>query len=601
MYRLGRNFLKVFAFVFLLTFISCSGYDEVNSRLDRLEGEVRDIKTAITLLEEAYKNGKIVTSVDQYLNEDGTKIGWIITFSDTSSIRVLDGKDGDSLFQNIDIADGLVSFTLSNGVIFRFAMLDETPRLLSLEFLVKDNVEQLIDNVNCTIVGDSLVTCWIPYLMKDKRLVPHFSMNGKAVTIDNQEAISDVSRMDFSKPRSLRVINKDKETVYRVLVHAFTGLPVMWVETENRAPIVSKDEYLKAHMRLVEDIVTRAPGETIEADLEIKGRGNSTWGYEKKPYRLKFSKKISLLGESEDKSWVLLANYLDKSFLRNRLAFYLGSISNLDYTPSTHFVELMLNGRYNGTYELTEKIKVSENRVNVGKDGFLVEIDALASKEPDAVYFTTEHIDQPVNIKEPEVVVDDENYTYIKDFVCKAEKALYSDNFTDPENGWQKYLDMDSFVEWYLINEISRNNDAWRWSSTFLHLKRGGKLMMGPIWDFDRSFGNAEEFDNHNTEGFWLNDMGWYGRLFLDPVFVAKVKERFAFYFNHKVELLQLINTEAQYLHYSMIENNSKWNTLYNYISPNQNIWGNYSNEVQDLKIWINDRLEWLNASLARL
>lgn len=589
---------NILFFYLAFLFISCSNLDDVNSRLDKLEGEVRDLKTAVSVLENAFKNGKTISALTPYKNAEGNQAGWDISFTDGSSVTIYDGKNGDSIFKDVEIKDSLVTFTMANGAVFVFQIVDNTPRLLSIEFLSKDNYEQLIENVKCTIEGDSLVTCWVPYIMEDKQLVPHFSFTGEKVVANNIEVTSDKTRIDFSKPLILTISGDGKETQYKVLVHAFTGLPVMWIETEGRTPISSKEEYLKAHMRLVEDVVTRAPGETFEADLEIKGRGNSTWGYAKKPYRLKFNKKVSLFGEPEDKSWVLLANYLDKTFLRNRLAFYLGSISNLDYTPKSHFVELMLNGRYNGTYELCDKIKVSENRVNVGKDGFLIEIDALSKNDPDAITFTTEYIDQPINIKEPEVAIGDDQYTYIKNYVCEAENVLYSDNYLDPNTGWQKYLDLDSFVDWYIINEISRNNDAWRWSSTFMNLKMGGKLKMGPIWDFDRSFGNATEFTNFKTEGFWLNDMGWYSRLFQDPVFVTKVKERYSYFYAHKEAVLQRINADAQYLKYSAIENNNKWNIFYNFIDPNYNIWGNYLNEVQCLKDWTLKRMDWLKSAI---
>ena len=512
---------KIYSFILtiVLTLLSCSNLDDINSRLDRLEGEI----------------------------------------------------------------------------------VDDKPRLVYIEFLSKDNQEQLIENVTCIIEGDSLVSCWVPYIMNNKQLIPHFFIAGENVYCEDKVVVSDETQLDFSKPTVLTVKGSGKESKYTVFVHAFTGLPVMWIETEGRTPITSKEDYLQAHMRLVEDVVTRAPGEAIEADLEIKGRGNSTWGDPKKPYRLKFRNKVSLLDEPEDKSWVLLANYCDKSFLRNKLAFILGSISNLDYTPKSHFVELMLNGRYNGTYELCDKIKVSENRVNVGKDGFLIEIDALSKNDLEAISFTTNHLDQPISIKEPEVNYDDEDYLFIRDYVLNAEDALYSDGFMDSETGWQKYLDLESFVDWYLVNEISRNNDAWRWSSTFMNLKRGGKLKMGPIWDFDRSFGNAQQFDNYLVEGFWLNKMSWYDRLFLDPVFIAKLKERFVFFYKKKGEILTQINAYAQYLKYSMIENDSRWGVLYKDIYPNYDIWGNYMNEVQFLKDWYSKRMEWLYLAINEL
>ena len=224
-----------------------------------------------------------------------------------------------------------------------------------------------------------------------------------------------------------------------------------------------------------------------------------------------------------------MANYTDKTSLRNATAFYMGELSNLDWTPRMHFVEVMLNGRYNGTYQLGEKIKISKNRVNVDDSGILFEIDDKAAYEPDARYFYVEHIAQPVNIKDPEVEYNDETYQYAYSFLKLVDETLFSDNFTDPVEGWRKLMDEDSFVDWYLINEISKNNDACFWSSCFMNLKKGGKLKMGPLWDFDIAFGNVYYNGNDDPEGFWVKSVTWYDRLFQDPLFMAKVKQRFGY------------------------------------------------------------------------
>ena len=571
----------VFTFsLFVLLLLSCSSLDEVNSRLDHLEGEVRDLKTAVTFLDAAYKDGKVITSITPNKDEEGNTLSWVICFSDKAEITIYNGLNGEALIKSVEIDNGLVVFVMADDSVFKFSYIEDIPKLLSLEFLAKDNATELIENVCCSIVGDSLVTCWVPYIMDDKQLIPHFTYFGSGVSAGGVEVISDKTRIDFSKPLTITVHGVNKQTNYTVYVHAFTGLPVMWIETENREPVTSKDDYLKAHMRLVEDVVTRGLGETLEADLEIKGRGNSTWGYEKKPYRLKFNSKISLLGEPEFLVLDEPINGLDPKGIKEirDVILKLNKEKGITFLISSHLLD-----------ELSKVVTI------------LIEIDALAKNEASAVYFMTEHIDQPVNINEPEVVMDDENYTYIKEFVQKAEETLYSDNFSNKNEGWQKYLDMDSFVDWYLINEISRNNDAWRWSSSFMNLKRGGKLKMGPIWDYDRSFGNASQFDNRNPEGFFMKDMGWYARLFQDPVFVTKVKERFDWFYGHKGEIIQLVNEDASYLHYSMIENNNKWGMLYNYISPNQDIWGNYENEVQNLKQWIALRFDWLKRNFEQL
>ena len=475
----------------------------------------------------------------------------------------------------------------------------KAPKLLSISFLSKDNSMQLVENVNGEIIGDSVVECWVKNIMSDKKLIPHFEYTGESVTIDNTLAKSDETTIDFKTPVKLTISNQGKTKDYTVYVHSFTGLPVLWIETEGRAEITSKDEYLKAHLKIVQDVYTRSAGDVTEADVKIKGRGNSTWTLPKKPYALKFDEKISLLDEPADKSWVLLANYADKTSLRNQTAFYMGSISNLDYTPRFHFVDLMLNGRYNGTYQLGEKIKISKDRVNVGDDGFLLEIDAKAGA--DEITFYTNHLNHPVNIKDPDVEVDDENYNFIKDYVITAEDALFSDHFKDSDEGWQKYMDMDSFVDWYLINEIAKNNDACFFSSCYMHLKRGDKLKMGPLWDFDIAFGNVDYNGNYTSDGFWIKDVTWYSRLFEDPAFVAKVKERFDYFYSRKDDIVSEINANAQYLRCSAQENNNKWHTLYTYTWPNYDIWGSYQNEVQSMKEWLHARFEWLKAEFDKM
>lgn len=580
---LRYNIVKVgVVCVVCLLMNSCTNLDDVNERVNNVESDVENLKTAVKQLQQAQNEGKLVKNVSHIVDKDG----WIITFSDGSSLTIYNG------FESVEKEDGFVSFIMRDGRTFKLKVF--APRLTSLDFLASANPNNLIDNVYGEIVGDSVVECWTQYIMDSKVLIPHFAFDGDEVTIGEDLLISDITAYDFKTPVTITVKAGGETKDYHVYVHAFTGIPVLWIETEGRADVVSKDDYVNAHFKLVEDIVTRAPGDVTELDGKIKGRGNSTWGMAKKPYAIKFDEKQSFFGEPRDKSWVLLANYADKTSLRNAMAFYLGKISNLDYTPRCHFVDVMLNGRYNGTYQLCEKIKIGKSRVNVGDDGFLMEIDAKALNESDSRYFNVSHISNPINIKDPNVEYDDDNFLYAKKFVTEADKVLFSGNFLNPEEGWQKYLDMDSFVEWYLVNEIAKNSDACGYSSCYLNLKPGGKLKMGPIWDFDLAFGNIDYADSCYPEGFWVKQAFWYKRLFQDPVFVSKVKERFAYFYNKQSDIMNEINQNAKYLRYSVIENNNKWNVFYNYTWPNYDIWGNYQNEVQSMKLWIQKRFEWL-------
>jgi len=477
---------------------------------------------------------------------------------------------------------------------------EKDPQLTSVTFYMKDNPLQLTEDIRGEIIGDSVVECRIPNISTKKDLIPQIAYQGEKLLL-NGIPYDSKAAFDFKKPVTLNISSGEKTKTYTIYVHSFTGLPIVWIETEGRKDITSKDEYQRASFRLVENIRTRAAGDITEDSLSIKGRGNTTWDLmPKKSYRLKLDRKHPLLDDPADKSWVLLNNYADKTMLRTKTAFYMGEISCLDYTPSSHFVEVMLNGKYNGTYLLCEKLKIDKSRVNVGNDGFLLEIDAKAT--PEDITFEVDHIENPINIKKPDDIIgEDTNYSYVVNFVQTADNVLFSENFRDPNEGWQKYIDINSFADWYLINEIAKNNDAIFHTSCYMNLSRKGKLKMGPLWDYDIAFGNVNYNENYQTDQFWVKHASWYNRLFQDSAFVAKVKERFGYFYSRKADIMRNINEHANYLRYAVQENENRWHTFYTYTWPNYNIWGSYNSEVQSLKEWLDERFEWLKIALEKM
>ncbi len=474
--------------------------------------------------------------------------------------------------------------------------------LVAVEFSAAEN-PQLSEDLQCTISYDGAVECWLPKMEVNKELIPRFSFKGTEVTINGETATSGEKKYDFTEPVSLTVKGSDRTVKYTIFVHSLTGLPVMYIDTDGGRKVDSRENYVRAHMKFVEDVRTRGPGDVMEANLRIRGRGNSTWGQPKKPYRLQFDDKISFFGEHKDKSWVLLANYCDKSMLRNDLAFYIGKTSRLNWTSSSHFVDLVLNGSYQGTYQLAEKVEISKHRVDAGDDGFLVEVEARAADDSLGTWFYVPYIAYSIEIKEPDVAVNSPEYHYIRNYMIDASEALFSPNFRDPDKGWQKYLDMESFVDWYLIHEIAKNEDSMFHFSTFMNLRRGGKLKMGPIWDFDIAFGNVKEKNTTAMlpEGLMLDWSYWYQRLMEDPVFVAKLKERYEYFYSHKQDYMYRVDTYAQYLKNSAYENQMKWRNLYHYTYKQYDIWGAYQNEAQSLKDWLDRRMEWLKNQFARM
>lgn len=492
-----------------------------------------------------------------------------------------------------------ITITMESGEKFVFAQGVSDIRFTSFKFLAKQNPVSLISDVEFDIIGDSLLSCFIPYMIESRRFIPTFECVDANVMLGDEQVISGETELDCSMPLKLKLVSDNVDKIYKLQVRCFTGLPIVYINTEEKKAIDSKEEYVKGTIRIVSNNVNGIPD--FEASMKIKGRGNSTWQLPKKPYKMKFDEKVSLLGEPADKEWVLLANYTDKTQLHNEIAFFMGEMSSLEYTPRTNFVEVVLNGIYNGTYQLGEQLKIAKNRVNVGDDGYLLEIDAKAEAED--ITFNVQHIEQPINIKDPDVEVGSEAYTYVVTYLDNIDRILFSEEFKDPSNGYAKYLDMQSFVDWYLINEIAKNSDAIFYTSCYMNLSREGKLKMGPLWDFDIAFGNI----NYNVnaaepEGFWIKGSNqWYKRLFQDPAFVSLVKERFAYFYSQKDIIFNEINRNAEYLQYAAIENNNKWGTLYTYTWPNSDILGSYQNEVQSMKNWLSRRFEWLNTAMSEL
>jgi spore coat protein CotH len=461
------------------------------------------------------------------------------------------------------------------------------------KFSVDDNKMQIINDIEFKI-EDNRITGRIPYYTKLESLIARFETNASMVKVGETIQISGVTANNFVEPVEYTVLHEDgSEETYTVEVTNFTGLPVLFIYTDNKEPIASKDNYVNG------TIFFDGAGEfeNLTAPMRIKGRGNSTWSMPKKPYRIKFDEKQSMAGFPANKDWVLLANYADKTSLRTEVAFNISRNTSLEYTPRTQHVEVFINDVYNGTYVLTEQLKIGKDRINVTDDGYLLEVDQLSRLDEGDVYFTTDRI--LLNIKDPDVELNSERYNWIRDFVIAAENALYGVNFKDPQNGYAKYIDVGSFVDWYLVNEITKNTDAIFYSSCYMNITPGGKLKMGPVWDFDIALGNVNYNNNYDPTGFWIKNSKWISRLFEDPAFVELVKER---YNNLRGIILNNIiaelNQDASYLSWSMIENNNKWGTLYTYTWPNDAIWGSYNNEIQYLKTWLSQRISWLDKAI---
>ena len=387
-------------------------------------------------------------------------------------------------------------------------------------------------------------------------------------------------------------------------------LPVLRLTTADGAAVTSEDDYVQGHMTLTP--ANGSSGVVVDSDLQIKGHGNTTWSWAKKPYKIKLSTKTGLLGMPAQKNWILLANFDDKTMLRDDVAFELSRRVGMAYTPRSQFVETFLNGEYEGTYQLTESIEIDKNRVNINSlddndvtapnvtGGYLMEVDY--NHPGDANLFVGSG-GMPVTMHDPDPMVPQQQ-AYIADYLGQVQNTLYGTNFADPSIGYAQYLDVDSFVDWYLVNEIFKNNDAIWWSSVYMYKAREGKLYCGPVWDFDVGAGNSTMNQDADPTGWWVRnpwaaDGQWMAQLFQDPAFKAKVKARWNELKASQFDTLTTyIDQRAAYLNQTQQNNFTRWPVLETQVFTEPELAGSYSGEVSYMKTWLTTRIAWMDSQI---
>ena len=378
------------------------------------------------------------------------------------------------------------------------------------------------------------------------------------------------------------------------------NLPVVYIETNEHVPIASKKSYVIADMKICKDGVVVYKGET-----RIKGRGNATWYYPKKPYRLKLSKKENLLdmASGKDTAWLLLANYTDKTLLRTQIALKLSEIFEFSWTPKMQFVDLFINGEYLGNYQLSESVKVASNRLNIPKStGFLIERDQYYTDEPN--YFVSAEYQYGYSFKHPDGdKIQPQQRTAILNYINELESALKSSDFKDEHIGYRKYIDVDSFCKWFLFHEALANMDTNPYS--YISDLSSDKLKMGPVWDFEWSLGIGwYEGPRPRDVNYWVqkNEL-YFARLLEDEYFVNELKN---IWNNKKAQitsvLIDYINQQAALIKKSRELNFKKWNDLLtNRISVGGIPLGTYDAELACDVEFLKKRIEWLDAEIKKL
>lgn len=400
-------------------------------------------------------------------------------------------------------------------------------------------------------------------------------------------------------------------------LYQLTNLPTVVINTENAVDITSKETEVNSCVYIISEGGTKLLEDRATG---VRGRGNASWGFPKKPYRIKFSEKRSPLNApAKAKKWTLISNYGDKTLMRNILAFEVSRRMGMDYTPYCHPVDLILNGEYKGCYQLCDQVEVAPNRVEITKmdatdtsgenltGGYFIEIDAYAYGE--SSMFTSNR-GTPVTIKSPddEKIVSEQS-KYIKDFYNAMESSVFASNYTDAQNGYRKYLDLDSFLRFFLVGEFAGNTDTY-WSVYMYKDRNSGKLYTGPVWDYDLAFDNDNRtYPINNLHGYIYNTNGSVAsgairdmvtRIVTNDTeahqrLIALWDEARATGGIDEASLLEYVAKTKTLLDESQQLNFKRWNILNSCVHQNPQALGSYDAEVGTVESYIRGRIERLD------
>ena len=472
---------------------------------------------------------------------------------------------------------------------------DPTPaityNLKSFFFQKTYNKDAMLSAVAKPTIGEGKVEVCTPMIIDRTALVATFTTDGGKVYVGDVEQVSSRTPNDFTNPVTYRVVSETGHATEWVVSVTNTGLPIVVIKTPNNKSIPPKTEDWLEGTKITiynADLTIDYQGED-----NIRGRGNSTWGFPKKPYAIKLNSKASILGMPAHKRWVLLANWLDKTMLRNRVSFEIANQTDLAWTPRSEFVEVVLNGVHKGNYLLCEQIKVDKNRVNVDKltdenpsGGYILELDTYF----DEVFkFRSSYYNMPYMFKDPDEVTDVQ-YNYLLDYVENFEASLADDaRFAARE--YVNYIDVDSFIDWWFVHELASNPEPHHPKSSYFHKDKDGKITAGPIWDFD-----WETFVTYSTNTWCIKDFMYYGRLFQDEAFVARVKERWALLKPRFESVTNYISSEASRLTPSANINVPMW-TIDVVVNQDEKL--SYAAAVNRMRNNYAAKLNWMDKTIS--
>ena len=401
-------------------------------------------------------------------------------------------------------------------------------------------------------------------------------------------------------------------TVLHESLWAFnSNLPLVIINTFGQN--ISHQDKVAASIRFIKPIGGRTSllgVADVDGRVEINVRGNTSRQFPKSSFTLKLKNdqgqplKVPLLGLPAESDWVLYAPYFDRTLIRDVLAYDLSNQIGR-YAPRTRFVEVFAAGAkgelmdrdYLGLYVLEEKIKPGKYRVDIdemgiGEDassgGYIFKKDHV---DPTETGFRTERGIHFLYVYPKEGEISEEQKSWLGNYLNQFERVLYGRRFAAPTNGYSRYLDVDAFIDHYWLVEMSKNVDGFRFS-TFLHLNQSGKLKMGPIWDWDQSFGNANFYDGASSEGWYWpyireTEIRWFARLMQDADFQQRYVDRWAELRNGPFatsNILARMDELTASFDEAQKRNSQRWPTRQS-----------YEEYIRKMKQWIRGRIAWID------
>lgn len=589
--------------------------------------------------------------------ENATEFRFVLPpmeFSELGFTITVNTPDGGTFTQT-----GPMSFSIERNKVLRVSPLKVVPVSLPEDESIKINGISSAKNHKTEYNEESRAfTITLPTVTDFSSLVLDYGLeDGDILIADGVEIENGVTPVDASKPVAL-VVRRGDHIMRYTLIARNTGLPVVRITTsgftlndiesyQNSLQSADKlDHRVWLPVEVDEGTFVRienadgTPGmnqikkdgsvvPVYEVITQVKGRGNYTWKWDKKPYALKFDSKREVLGMPAHKRWVLLANWRDRTLLRNDAAFWLSKEAGMPYTTRGQFVELEINGEHRGNYYLCEQIKIDANRVNISElkedgfadlsGGYLMEIDSywdelnkFKSAEFNLKYMFKEPDEDPADATTDPAYAA--GYAWMENYINEFEKVLKTES--DVANHlYENYLDVDSAIWFMLLNELTGNRDFFQNGgeevfgphSTYLYKDKGGKLFMGPIWDFDyETFIPASYYSSWGSSGFkWrgFDNAGYYYHfLCYDQQFVDRIK---ALWNSKKADFAALttyIDTMAANISLSQKFDEEIW-PFHNETNRNDN--HDYTLSFEDaiarMKTSFNAKLEWMDSKINSL